>query len=378
MIVKPWTERDTTDPRRRAGHDAERQMAFYLHRAFAGDADLLVLNDLRMVDASRPEHDGRPGVCQIDHLVLHRWGAIIVESKSVTGEVAVRGDGSGGDEWTRRVRGTDQGIPSPIQQGRRQAEFLRACLQAKREELVGKIMLGFRTVSKMINGTDQRGFRNMPIQVIVAISDSGSIRRGAGWREPQEPFRFYVTKADLVADKINEEYAKHRSASSIFTKSNGEYGLWAMKQDEVARVAEFLAGSHVDPVSAPPLPPPRPAQSLPALRPPPPQSPKAPPPLPPPPLPPAPLPTPHTAGPGSVTDRPTCKQCGGVQLTALWGKFGYYWKCACGVNTSMPTVCAGCGAEGRRGETVRIRKAGLEYLRECSACGKSERVWMER
>ena len=99
MIVK-HTELHTesSDPRLRFGTEAERQMAFYLHRDLASDAGLLILNDLRLVDPDQPEHDGRPGVCQVDHLVLHRWGAFIVESKSVTDEVSVRYDGAGGDQ----------------------------------------------------------------------------------------------------------------------------------------------------------------------------------------------------------------------------------------------------------------------------------------
>ena len=33
-----------------------------------------------------------PGVCQIDHMVLHRWGLFIIESKSVYDEVTVQSD----------------------------------------------------------------------------------------------------------------------------------------------------------------------------------------------------------------------------------------------------------------------------------------------
>ncbi len=63
MIVKPSQSSTLpSDPKLRAGIEAERQLAFYLHRDFAGDADVLVLNDLRFVDLEQPEHDGKPGV----------------------------------------------------------------------------------------------------------------------------------------------------------------------------------------------------------------------------------------------------------------------------------------------------------------------------
>ena len=227
MIVKyaePHAE--SSDPRRRAGAEAERQMAHYLHRDFASEAGLLVLNDLRLVDPDQPEHDGRPGVCQIDHLVLHRWGAFIVESKSVTDEVSVRDDGAGGDEWTRRYGGREHGFPSPIQQARRQGEFLRALFQRHREELLGKMPAGLRTLSKLMAGSDQRGFRNMPIQIIVAISDRGKIRRVNRWKEPTKPFRAFVSKADLVSAKIWEELGKHKAAGGLLGESKGEYGAY--------------------------------------------------------------------------------------------------------------------------------------------------------
>jgi hypothetical protein len=73
-----------------------------------------------------------------------------------------------------------------------------------------------------------------------------------------------------------------------------------------------------------------------------------------------------------------CKACLSPDLTANWGKFGYYWKCnACGTNTAMPTICSACGAEGQRGQVVRIRKDGPKYFRDCESCGISERIWTQ-
>ena len=203
--------------RREAGARAERQMAFYLHRAFTGDAGIHALNDLRIVDPVQPEVDGRPGVAQIDHLIVHPWGLVIIESKSVHDQVTVRADGSGGDEWTRRVRRREHGFPSPIRQAERQAAFLRQFLQRHREQLLGRMAVGLRTLSRLVHGTDQRSFAQMPIQIVVAISDGGTIRRSGGWTEPSTPFRSFVTKADLVADKIREEIGKHREGDRLPT-----------------------------------------------------------------------------------------------------------------------------------------------------------------
>src|SRR5690606_19783932 len=110
MIVK---QRDTLTASggrmQAAGAQAELQMAHYLHRAFAAEPDLHILNDLRLVDPEQPEHNGKPGVCQIDHMAIHRWGMFIIESKSVAEVVEVRDDGHGGDEWVRVYRGRRSG-----------------------------------------------------------------------------------------------------------------------------------------------------------------------------------------------------------------------------------------------------------------------------
>ena len=101
-------------------------------------------------------------------------------------------------------------MPSPIQQAKRQADFLRAFLQRHREELLGKRAIGLRTIAKLATGTDQRGFKTAPIQLVIAVSDKGKIKRLGGWKEPSEPFRVFVTKADLVPDKIGQELKRHK------------------------------------------------------------------------------------------------------------------------------------------------------------------------
>lgn len=83
-------------------------------REFADDSKVLVFNDIRLSGPGQTELDGRPGVRQIDHLVLHRWGGFIMESKSVTDGVAVCDDGAGGDEWTRKHGMQRKRFASPL------------------------------------------------------------------------------------------------------------------------------------------------------------------------------------------------------------------------------------------------------------------------
>jgi hypothetical protein len=317
-------------------------MAFYLHRAFSEDPAVHVLHDLRLVDPHQPEHTGQPGVAQIDHLLVHRLGMFIIESKATRGVITVRHDGHGGDHWTRG----SEGMPSPIRQAERQAAFLRAFLQRNRADLLGKVRVGMRTVMKAIAGTDQRGFTNMPIQIIAAISDQGRIDAKGGWKPPTDPFRTFLCKADTVAVHIRSELSVHSDAAPLLAERRGAYGEWSMSAAEARSVAEFLAANH-QPLHQSPAPTPRSAASTLPPQPQPPRSAVA-----------APQP------PGGPK-LPACQHCASTALTPLWGKYGYYWKCdACTKNTAMPTACSACGAKGDRGKVVRIRKDGPAYYRE--------------
>ena len=344
VIAKPYAPQSAvSNPRALSGANAERQLAHYLSRHFADDEEVHVLHDLRLRDPEQPEQTGEAGTCQVDHLVIHRWGTFIVESKSVTTEVRVRPDDSDGDEWTRMRNGAERGMPSPIRQAKRQGEFLRTYLIRHRAELLGKFPLGMRTFGKAVTGSDQRGFRNLPVQLIVAISDSGRIRRLDGWQEPEHPFRVFVTKADLVAEKIADELTRHRKGASLLHNplTIGSYGMWAMSADEAGAVAAFLAEHHSERPSSNG----EPRRSL---------QPRG--------------PAKHRST-ASEDVTPACKYCAGSDITARSGKYGYYWQCrGCGKNTSMPTICSACGAIGHRGRKVRIRKGGANYFRDCQEC----------
>lgn len=343
MIIKEFdTHTVPNDPKRRAGFEAERQMAHYLHREFAGDEEILILNSLRVVDPEQPESNGAHGTCQIDHLVLHRWGVFIVESKSVHGEITVSDSGQGDDEWCRTYRGSRAGIASPLKQAERQGRLLRTFLQKRREQVLDKIDGAFGLLAKAVAGTNQPGFTHMPIQIIVAFSDTAIVRRENGWKVPEGPTQNFVIKADHAGTKIREQIGRHRDASGLLSKANGPYGVWDMKPEGARRTAEFL--SRHSALHAPP------AGRSPAV----------------------PAPAAH------VSAHARCEKCQSTKLRAQSGKFGYFWRCDdCKATTTMPTICSACGVKGRGGDPVRIRKDGPRYERSCQSCGHYETVWIE-
>jgi hypothetical protein len=148
-------------------------MAFYLRRAFAEAPDVLVFNDLRV------ERNGE--IAQIDHLILHRWGMIIIESKSVTSRVKINER----EEWSRLWDGRDRGMASPVLQAKRQADLLRRLLDDHALDLVGKVF-----------GLMQVRFGAMPIDLLVAISDDGVIQRTKKNPLPE------VMKADQISERV--------------------------------------------------------------------------------------------------------------------------------------------------------------------------------
>jgi hypothetical protein len=127
MILKELDPFTGTEPYELAGRRAEEKMAFYLKREFGDTKDMYVLNGLRL------EHGD--DACQIDHLIVHRWGTVIIESKSVTTEVRINER----DEWSRMIDGKWKGMPSPINQGKLQYRLMSHVLDAHVEHLLGKL-----------------------------------------------------------------------------------------------------------------------------------------------------------------------------------------------------------------------------------------------
>jgi len=65
-----------------------------------------------------------------------------------------------------------------------------------------------------------------------------------------------------------------------------------------------------------------------------------------------------------------CRHCQSDRLSVMYGKYGYYFKCAvCGGNTPIKVGC------GKPGHKERIRKDGSKFFRECGRCGRSELIY---
>lgn len=109
MIIKEWAQDEgARDKFAAAGAEAERQLAHYLKRKYGDRKDVLVFNNLRI------ESENGDDAAQYDHLILHRRGFILIESKSVTSKVKINARG----EWLRLAS-----LPHP-----RPAAYRRECV----------------------------------------------------------------------------------------------------------------------------------------------------------------------------------------------------------------------------------------------------------
>jgi hypothetical protein len=225
MIVKEKQFSTSTDPRVRAGEDAEKDMAFRLARRFGNDTNVHVINDLRI------EHEGN--AFQIDHLLVTPFGLFIVESKSVHCPVTIKVWDETREHWSRTFDSKVEGFDSPVLQAEEQGRLLKTFMRANAEQMLGK-MIGFV----------QKGFGYCPIIPLVAISRTGVIDVESGTLHNS------VLKADEIAPEIARQIATLKKKANLLNLSL-ETG-WEMTADEAARVAGFLNSAHTPRVSQKP------------------------------------------------------------------------------------------------------------------------------
>lgn len=291
MIYKEIDPYCGTTKFEKSGYEAEKEMAFFLRRFFKDSAEVDVINSLRI------ELGGE--IAQIDHLILMPHGLLIVESKSVAGKVQIKDDG----QWIRWYDNQSKGMRSPITQANMQGMLLKELLSS---------------------AVKQKGaFDNIPVDVLVAISDSGVILWSSNGALPE------VCKADQVPDRIKAKLTQYTDKP--------------LNADNRRKIADFLRASHRPLVTTE-------TRSVVATT-----------------LPPE-IAEPAVIEPTQAkTNFPTCKHCQSHAGEIKYGKFGYYLLCEkCQQNTSLKPDCTRCG------KPARLRKDGKQFFVECADCGTSQ------
>jgi hypothetical protein len=304
--------RATSDLRqRKAGIKGERDAAYLIDFHYGASKHRAVIHDLRL------EHEGR--VAQIDHLIINRWlDCYVLESKYFHSGIKITEQGEF-LRWNEYKR-TYDGMESPLEQNERHIAVLK--------DVMGTLDLPTR-----LGLTIRPSFHSF-----VLVSGKARIDRPKAFDTSR------VIKADQIKSAILKDVDEESTLATLASMAK------MVSVDTVRSVAEQLVAKHrpttrgePEPLASPT---PRPAAVAERA---------------------------VVPGPPSTVIKigaPKCKRCGSGEGAILYGKYGYYFKCAgCAENTKVRLAC-------QPGHKPRLKKSGNEFFRECAECGISERYFV--
>jgi hypothetical protein len=340
LIIKDKATKSANSAKEKAGIKQELDVAFYLRRAFKEHDQVFIFNDLKV--------SYHQETAQIDHLVLYPYGFVLIESKSITGEVKVNAQ----EEWTRSYNGKWQGMPSPIKQVELQQLLFREILFEHKAAMLGKVL-----------GLRQEGFGGRCWDNICAVSSNAIIHRD---NMPNKISKQLV-KSEFLVEKLNSIM---KLRNSVLNAINILDSRPKFSQSEMEVICKFILSQDVVQHPNKNI---TPQTSTPTL---------------------------HNinvtadkispsadslilnndavwkapndieeskiaAAPLLKTLQLTCKKCGlGPKLTASYGKYGYYTVCDnCSANTSMKQSCPSC-----KSKKTKVSKKRESYTLNCQEC----------
>jgi hypothetical protein len=304
---------------RRAGVNGEARSAYFIDFDFGKTPNWVVIHDLRL------EHAGR--TAQIDHLLIGRTlDCYVLESKHFHAGVRITDQG----EFLRwnDFKHSYEGMPSPLEQNNRHIAVLRDVMAT----LPLPVRLGFRL--------------NPEFQSLVLVSPSARIDR------PKAFDTAAVIKADQLKTRLmagidneNPLISMRRAAKLVSCETLHEVAKLLVRQHRAVQwplppgLEKATEAAHAPNDQAIAQPSSRVADEAVAA---------------------VPAPS-QTSG-----DAPSCKNCHGRDGSIQYGQYGYYFRCVpCGVNTAIRFTCLS-------GHHPRLRKAKLQFFRDCPECGSSE------
>lgn len=176
---------------------AQDRMAYHLRRYFGKSEEVDVLNYLRV--------NSDAAVTQIDHLLLHPFGLIVIERDNLTDQIQIKDDG----RWIRWRGQESVEIRSPITRAYLRALSLKAFLDKYVKPK------GF--------------FDSIELDVLVAVPDTDRIT----W--PSMGYLPEVCKTDQVHERVNQRIVQCRRAATT---------AGVLTAPERLRLGEFLRSMH--------------------------------------------------------------------------------------------------------------------------------------
>lgn len=323
MILKDKSLSTSNYAKIKAGQKQELDVAFYLRRAFKDHSQVFVFNDVKF------KHNGE--TAQIDHLVVYTYGFILIESKSITGEVAINQH----QEWSRSYRGQWQGMPSPIKQVELQLALLKSLVRDNAPQLLPKMF-----------GKIQQNFGGREWHSICAISSNAIINRDNTPKTLEER----LVKSEFIADKLLDIMKLPASTPNALHFFSTNTRPW-FSEESLARISEFLLEQNIAPSTQ--LKPGTKTSSLNE---------------------PSPVYLDESTAIAPITqEQPNianeinlkCKQCNNqTTLKPRSGRYGYFVTCGeCDTNTPMKTSCPQCSSAN-----TKVSKRKELYSLVCGDC----------
>ncbi|WP_290652507.1 nuclease-related domain-containing protein [Aquisalimonas sp.] len=208
MIVKEAEPYSATANGLTAGNNQEQNVAFLLRSEFENAQFIRVINDLTISHGNES--------AQIDHLVIHRYGFIVIESKGLCGEFKVDTKG----EWWRCDSGRWRSMPSPVRQAELKQDLLKDFLGRHVKKFLGRIL----GIQMRVGGRDW--------QALCALSSNTIFHRDG--------------MSEAISSKIVETESLGNKVRLICSPTGGGElnGKPWFSEQEMANVSHFLLEHH--------------------------------------------------------------------------------------------------------------------------------------
>lgn len=303
MILKDKTLQNAISPTAKAGQKQEQDVAFFLRRAFKDHKQVYVINDFKFT------HNNE--TAQIDHLIVYTYGFVLIESKSIKGEVKVNGFG----EWTRSLNEKWSGMASPIKQVELQQDLLKELLHENRAIILSKL-LGFK----------QQSFRFRCWDNLCAVSSNAIIERDS---MPNNISKKLV-KTEFLVDKIKKIMNLKTNIFKVLAiDSRPDFS-----EEELLSITSFLMAQLSDKKTVEKVVKQKVVNAVVKVE-------------------------------ANVDSILKCKSCGEKSdYSPQHGRYGYFIKCnKCETNTAMKIPCVSCGSKN-----TKVSKKKDVYTLHCTDC----------
>ncbi|MCJ8311514.1 MAG: NERD domain-containing protein [Saccharospirillaceae bacterium] len=359
MICKDKTINDTRSARLKPANEYEKSVEFFLQQEFKSQSDILVFNDLMLnFDDNK---------CQIDHLIVYRYGFILIESTTITGEVRVNSL----DEWLRNNNRQWSAIASPVKQIKLQQTILKELLAANASSILGKLIFDNLQLSFAKHSWDQlysithntiidrdgatetvkskmvkvdfivdRCKKIMSLPISILDSDSKFLDSRISFKASElENLRKFLIEVDLECRKMDKKSNSEKEKTLIKTATTS-LTLKVIPKQQV----ESKSTVQKKPVKKEKIEDPKTTETT---------------------------KTEKSEVKVDLDNIIVCKKCKKTDsLEGKWGKYGYYVFCSdCKCNTSMKINCPSCDSKN-----VKNRKEKNNYYVVCLDCKKEALV----